>query len=56
VNHQNHFFVFQKNDRIAQGIINKIYQPIIVEVEELSETDRGTGGFGSTGGMRRTGA
>lgn len=36
-------------DRIGQGLINKLPEVTIVEVEELSESDRGEGGFGSTG-------
>jgi len=39
----------KKNDRIAQLIIEKIATPIIEEVGSLEETDRGEGGFGSTG-------
>lgn len=38
-----------KGDRIAQLVINKIEQPEIEVVTELSETERGAGGFGSTG-------
>ena len=36
-------------DRIAQGLIQDAQQVLFVEVEELSKTARGTGGFGSTG-------
>lgn len=36
-------------DRIAQMILRKMEEADLVEVEELSETERGTGGFGSTG-------
>ena len=36
-------------DRIAQGIIIPYPKVYFEEVKELSETDRGTGGFGSTG-------
>jgi dUTP pyrophosphatase len=36
-------------DRIAQGVINIILTPWIIEAEELSSTARGAGGFGSTG-------
>jgi dUTP pyrophosphatase len=39
-------------DRIAQGVIAAVVQPQIVEVSELSETERGSGGFGSTGVSR----
>ncbi len=36
-------------ERIAQLVITSYYSPDIVETEELSETVRGEGGFGSTG-------
>jgi dUTP pyrophosphatase len=39
----------KKNDRIAQLIIEKISSPTIEEVETLDDTERGDGGFGSTG-------
>lgn len=39
----------KKGDRIAQGVLMKVEQAAIVEVSELSETQRGSGGFGSTG-------
>ena len=38
-----------KGDRIAQIIITPCASPEVVEVNELDETDRGKGGFGSTG-------
>lgn len=42
-------FRVEKGDRIAQLVIVPIASPDPVEVEELSETERGTGGFGSSG-------
>jgi dUTP pyrophosphatase len=36
-------------ERIAQMIITPVLTPAYEEVEELTDTDRGTGGFGSTG-------
>lgn len=42
-------FVIKKGDRIAQGIITKVYYPKFVEVQELSNSKRGINGFGSTG-------
>ncbi len=39
----------RKGDRIAQGVIAYLPSVILVETDELSETERGTGGFGSTG-------
>lgn len=40
---------YSEGDRIAQIIIMPTPYVEFIEVEELSETDRGTGGFGSTG-------
>ena len=42
-------FVIKSGDRIAQLIIAKCEQMEIIEVETLSETERGAGGFGHTG-------
>jgi dUTP pyrophosphatase len=42
-------FVIQKGDRIAQFIFQTPKHPKILEVEELNKSDRGLGGFGSTG-------
>lgn len=36
-------------DRIAQLIVEKISTPQVVQVDEIPETVRGEGGFGSTG-------
>ena len=36
-------------ERIAQVVITPVFTPGFVEVEELSDTDRSAGGFGSTG-------
>jgi dUTP pyrophosphatase len=41
-------FQVNKGDKIAQLILEKIVRPNIIEVEQLDETDRGDGGFGST--------
>lgn len=42
-------FVIEPDMRVAQAIVTKYEHVIWHEVEELSETDRGAGGFGSTG-------
>ena len=39
---------YQEGDRIVQMVIIKHETPEIIEVEELSDTERGYGGFGST--------
>ncbi|MBF4471747.1 dUTP diphosphatase [Flavobacterium sp. HJJ] len=49
VNLSNDAFVIQNGERIAQLIIAKHERAEWIEVEELSETSRGAGGFGSTG-------
>ena len=42
-------FDVTKGDRIAQAMLVPVPQVELVEVEDLSDTERGTGGFGSTG-------
>ena len=42
-------FEVKKGDRIAQLVIAPVTQPAIVEATEVDVTDRGAGGFGSTG-------
>jgi len=42
-------FTVQNGERIAQMVVCPIIQVSIEEVKELSETNRGIGGFGSTG-------
>lgn len=42
-------FTIERGDRVAQGVVAQFEQVTWQEVDELSETERGTGGFGSTG-------
>ncbi len=42
-------YTVEKGDKIAQIVMLKVEHPEIIEVDELSESERGTGGFGSTG-------
>jgi dUTP pyrophosphatase len=49
VNLSNEDFVIENGERIAQLIIAKHERAEWIEVNELSETSRGEGGFGSTG-------
>jgi len=42
-------FEIEKGNKIAQLILTKIITPNVTEVLELDDTDRGAGGFGSTG-------
>ncbi|KAI1265939.1 dUTP pyrophosphatase [Xylariaceae sp. FL1019] len=48
-NHSEVDFPIAEGDRVAQLIIERIYTPEVVEVQELEESVRGAGGFGSTG-------
>ncbi len=42
-------FVVEKGDRVAQLILEQVSMVEAVEVDELTDTERGEGGFGSTG-------
>ena len=48
-NHSKVDFEVKHGDRIAQLILERIYTPEVVECDDLDATDRGAGGFGSTG-------
>ncbi len=50
INHGPEPFVVRRGERIAQLIVTPVSLATWVEVEALSETVRGAGGFGSTGG------
>lgn len=45
-------FVVSRGDRIAQLVCSTVAQATIVEVDDLDQTARGSGGFGSTGVTR----
>lgn len=42
-------FAIERGERIAQIVFQRVPQVILEEVEELSDTSRGEGGFGHTG-------
>ena len=42
-------FPIKRGDRVAQMVICQLPEVELIEVEELSASDRGEGGFGSTG-------
>jgi dUTP pyrophosphatase len=42
-------FVIRRGERIAQLVLQKVIEATVVTVDELEETARGEGGFGSTG-------
>ncbi|KAI1468624.1 deoxyuridine 5'-triphosphate nucleotidohydrolase [Daldinia caldariorum] len=48
-NHADADFAVAAGDRVAQLVVERIYTPDVVEVQELEESVRGAGGFGSTG-------
>lgn len=49
LNHGKETQRIEHGERIAQLVITPVLTPSYVQVEELDATDRGTGGFGSTG-------
>lgn len=49
INLSNEDFVIKPLTRIAQLVFTKIYKPELIITDQLSETERGSGGFGSTG-------
>lgn len=46
-------FEIKKGDRICQLIIQPYIKAVLVESDNLEDTDRGAGGFGSTGGHKK---
>lgn len=50
INHGAEPFAIARGDRVAQLVLAPVTQAAWVEVEELDATERGAGGFGSTGG------
>jgi dUTP pyrophosphatase len=49
INHGTEAFTIQRNERIAQMVFQIVPQVELTEVDELTDTDRGAGGFGHTG-------
>ncbi len=49
INHGEAPFPIRRGERIAQMVIAPVTQAQLVQVDTLSTTDRGSGGFGSTG-------
>tara|TARA_B100000161_G_scaffold174990_1_gene125640 strand:+ start:157 stop:594 length:438 start_codon:yes stop_codon:yes gene_type:complete len=48
-NHGNEDFIINNKDRIAQMVLTPIIKMQLEETNELPDTNRGEGGFGSTG-------
>lgn len=51
INHGDAAFDIRRGDRIAQLVLAPVVRASWLKVEELDETARGEGGFGSTGGI-----
>src|ERR1700744_3167511 len=49
INHGSETFLVQRGERIAQMVIAPVSRAELVSTSTLSTTDRGSGGFGSTG-------
>ena len=49
INHGQRAFTVKHGDRMAQMVVQKIHQAEIVQTNEVDQTQRGHGGFGSTG-------
>lgn len=48
-NHSEVAFEVKRGDRVAQLVLERVWTPEVVVVEELEGSVRGAGGFGSTG-------
>ena len=48
-NHGSEDFIVNNNDRVAQMVLTPVIKMELEEVDQLPETIRGSGGFGSTG-------
>lgn len=51
INHGEEAFEIRRGDRIAQLVLAPVTRAAWLEVDELDQTNRGEGGFGSTGGV-----
>lgn len=49
INLSNEDFTFERGERVAQMLIAPVTQGVWNQVDSLDETERGSGGFGSTG-------
>ena len=49
LNTTNSSYTFEAGDKVSQLLVQKIEQPTMVETDMLGSTERGEGGFGSTG-------
>ena len=51
INHGGQNFAIRRGDRVAQLVLAPVVRASWLKVDELDETQRGEGGFGSTGGV-----
>lgn len=49
INHGEEVYIFEPGERIAQLLITPVPRVEVIEVEDLNTSERGEGGFGSTG-------
>ena len=56
INHGSDDFAVRRGDRIAQLVLAPVTRASWLEVDDLDETARGEGGFGSTGGVASLGS
>jgi dUTP pyrophosphatase len=56
INHGADPFAVRRGDRVAQLVLAPVTQASWLSVDELDETARGDGGFGSTGGVAALGS
>jgi dUTP pyrophosphatase len=49
INHGSETFIIQRNERIAQMVFQIVPSVQLIEVDMLTDTERGAGGFGHTG-------
>ncbi|MGE5683191.1 MAG: dUTP diphosphatase [Bacillota bacterium] len=49
INFSDDDFEISRGDRIAQMILSRVYVAELIETDDLSDSDRGEGGFGHTG-------
>lgn len=49
LNHRNEQLVFKHGNRIAQMVIQQLPDVVLTETDNVTDTERGAGGFGSTG-------
>ena len=56
INHGSDEFSVLRGDRIAQLVLAPVTRASWLEVDDLDETARGEGGFGSTGGVAALGS